>query len=89
MASDAHLLKYLGTVTGSSVVEICNGVAKIKIKKPGNSYTAAVEGEDLSTGILQKGLKMRAITCIKSLFIIQILLLQPIRLSAGELTSNL
>jgi beta-galactosidase len=54
IAGDAKLIKNRGTVSGSSVVELCNGAAKIKIEKLGSVYSVAVQSEGLKTAILQQ-----------------------------------
>lgn len=52
VAGDAKLIDDLGTVNGSRVVELCNGVAKIKIRKTGHTYSAAVQSDGLKTAIV-------------------------------------
>lgn len=54
IAGDAKLIKNRGTVSGSSVVELCNGSAKIKIEKLGSVYSVAVQSEGLKTAVLQQ-----------------------------------
>jgi len=41
-------------VNGSRVVELCNGVAKIKIRKLGQLYSAAVQSNGLKTAVIVK-----------------------------------
>ena len=52
VAGDAMLIDNQGTVNGSRVVQLCNGVSKIKIKRNGLSYSAAVQSDGLETAIL-------------------------------------
>ncbi len=53
VAGDAKLIKDMGTVKGSGVVELCNGVARIKIEKFGLAYSAAVQSYGLRTAGLK------------------------------------
>ncbi|MEM8524768.1 MAG: glycoside hydrolase family 2 TIM barrel-domain containing protein [Bacteroidota bacterium] len=50
---DAELIKNQGTPHGSQKVELSNGVAKIKIKRNGSTYSSAVKSEGLKTLILE------------------------------------
>ncbi len=50
---DAELIKNQGTVRGSQKVELCNGVAKIKVKHFGLNYSYAVKSIGLKTCVLQ------------------------------------
>lgn len=52
VAGDAKLIDNLGTSTGSNLVELTNGVAKIKIEKFGNKYAVAAQSEGLNSAIL-------------------------------------
>lgn len=52
-AGDAKLIEKLGTVDGSGTVELCNGAAKIKIKKVGSEYSVAVQSEGIETVMLK------------------------------------
>ena len=54
VAGDAQLVDDLGTPDGSRVVQLSNGVAKIKIKKTGSTYSAAVQSAGLGTVLLTK-----------------------------------
>ncbi|WP_372772068.1 glycoside hydrolase family 2 TIM barrel-domain containing protein [Mangrovibacterium sp.] len=51
-AGDVELIQHQGTVTGSQRVGLCNGMAKIKIKKSGSSYVAFVKSEGLKTAVV-------------------------------------
>ena len=53
VAGEARLIKNKGTVNGSSVVELCNGVAKIKIEKLGSIYSAVVISEGLKSVVIK------------------------------------
>lgn len=52
VAGDAELLDNLGTPAGSRVVQLSNGKAKIRIKKSGSAYSAAVKSAGLKTANL-------------------------------------
>jgi len=52
VAGDAELIDNLGTPTGSRVVQLCNGKAKIKIRKNGSVYSGAVQSSGLKTAAI-------------------------------------
>ncbi len=52
VAGDADLIDNLGTPTGSRVVQLCNGKAKIKIRKNGPVYSGAVQSSGLKTAAI-------------------------------------
>lgn len=52
VAGDAELIDNLGTPTGSRVVQLCNGKAKIKIRKNGPVYSGAVQSSGLKTAAI-------------------------------------
>ena len=52
VSGDAELIDNLGTPTGSRVVQLSNGKAKIKIKKTGEVYSGAVQSKGLKTALL-------------------------------------
>ena len=52
VAGDAELIDNLGTPTGSRVVQLCNGKAKIKIRKNGPVYSGAVQSSGLKTAVI-------------------------------------
>lgn len=49
---DAELIKNQGTSHGSRKVQLCNGQARIKIKRLGDRYSLAVKSEGLDTVVL-------------------------------------
>ncbi len=49
---DAELIKNQGTVDGSQKVQLCNGEAKIKVKKAGRNYSLSVKSKGFETVIL-------------------------------------
>jgi beta-galactosidase len=49
---DAELIKHQGTSHGSQRVGLCNGEAKIKVKRIGNTYSLAVKSEGLNTALI-------------------------------------
>lgn len=49
---DVELIKDRGTVDGSQKVELCNGVARIKVKRLGDCYSFAVKSKGLPTVLL-------------------------------------
>ncbi|MEM6700528.1 MAG: DUF4982 domain-containing protein, partial [Bacteroidota bacterium] len=51
---DAELVKDQGTPHGAQKVELANGVAKIKVKRYGASYSMAVKSDGLPTAILSR-----------------------------------
>lgn len=51
LVGDATLLENLGTATGASKVELCNGTAKIKVKRSGHTYAVSVSSVDLPTAL--------------------------------------
>lgn len=57
VAGDIELMDNMGTPTGSRVVQLSNGKAKIKIKKLSSVYSAAVKSEGLKTVLLKAGLQ--------------------------------
>lgn len=52
VAGDVQLIDNLGTPNGSRVVQLANGVAKIKIEKEGERYSVAVQSQGLKTALL-------------------------------------
>ena len=52
VAGEAFLIGNQGTANGSNMVQLSNGMAKIRIKKEGKIYSAAVRSEGLETGII-------------------------------------
>lgn len=52
VAGDAELIDNLGTPTGSRIVQLCNGKAKIKIRKNGPVYSGAVQSSGLKTAVI-------------------------------------
>lgn len=50
---DAKLVDNLGTSTGSRIIQLANGQAKIRITKTGNAYSASVKSEKLGCFILK------------------------------------
>ncbi len=54
VVGDAELIKHQGTSHGSQKVGLCNGGARIKIKKSGEAYSASVKSYGLKTVLLKK-----------------------------------
>ena len=54
VAGDAKMIENRGTPSGSSVVELTNGVARIKIEKSSLNYSAAVQSAGLKTAVLSQ-----------------------------------
>lgn len=54
VSGDAVLVENMGTPTGSRMVELSNGVAKIKIRKENERYSAAVKSEGLKTAVISR-----------------------------------
>jgi beta-galactosidase len=54
VTGDAELMDDLGTSTGSRVVQLCNGKARIKIRRSGPVYSGSVKSVGLKTAIINE-----------------------------------
>ncbi|WP_066630607.1 glycoside hydrolase family 2 protein [Labilibacter marinus] len=54
---DAILIQNLGTIAGSRKVQMCNGHAKIKVKRKGSNYALSVKSSGINSAVLLGGSK--------------------------------